>query len=607
MTQTLPAAFDIARLSAAYAAGETDPVMVVRLAFERIRAWPDPAVWILLRDEADLLAEARALMARGPAGLPLWGIPFAVKDNIDVAGLPTTAACPEFTYTPDCSATVVARLVAAGALLIGKTNLDQFATGLVGVRSPWGAPRSAFDAAYVSGGSSSGSGVAAAAGLVSFSLGTDTAGSGRVPAAFGNMVGLKPSRGLISAAGVVPACRSLDCVTVFAQTADDAAAVLDVAAGSDPADPYSRPVPWPRGKPLPAVPAAFRFGVPRAASLEFFGDRLNPPLFAAAVARLESLGGEAVEIDLDPFLEVARLLYQGPWVAERTAAVGDFLAANPEAGHPVVRGIIEGGHGVTAVEAFRAMYRLEELRRICDAVWEAVDMVITPTAGTTYTVAALEADPVRLNSNLGYYTNFMNLLDYAAVAVPAGFRNDGLPFGVTLFAPAFADRRLLALGDRLHRAAGLTAGATGLPLGPAGPRGPVEAGRMVDIAVVGAHMAGLPLNGELVAAGAQFVRAATTAPVYRLYALDRLSPARPGLVRVAEGGAGIAIEIWRMPVAALGRFVTGISAPLGLGTLTLDDGSPVAGFICEAAATSGARDITGHGGWRAWMASQAAA
>lgn len=607
MTDTLPAAIDIARLSAAYAAGETDPVTVVRLAFERIRAWPDPAVWILLRDEANLLAEARALMARGPAGLPLWGIPFAVKDNIDVAGLPTTAACPEFTYTPERSATVVARLVAAGALLIGKTNLDQFATGLVGVRSPWGAPRSAFDAEYVSGGSSSGSGVAAAAGLVSFSLGTDTAGSGRVPAAFGNTVGLKPSRGLVSAAGVVPACRSLDCVTVFAQTADDAAAVLDVAAGHDPADPYSRPAPWPVGQPLPAAPAAFRFGVPAADALEFFGDRLNPSLFAASVARLESLGGEAVEIDLAPFLEVARLLYQGPWVAERTAAVGDFLAANPEAGHPVVRGIIEGGHGVTAVAAFRAMYRLEELRKVCDAVWDAVDLVITPTAGTTYTVAALEADPVRLNSNLGYYTNFMNLLDYAAVAVPAGFRDDGLPFGVTLFAPAFADRRLLALGDRLHRAAGLTAGATGLPLGPAGPRGAVEAGRTVDLAVVGAHMAGLPLNGELVAAGAQFVRAATTAPVYRLYALNQLSPARPGLVRVDEGGAGIAVEIWRMPVAALGRFVTGIAAPLGLGTLVLEDGGTVAGFICEAAAASEARDITGHGGWRAWMASQAAA
>ncbi|MEN2975659.1 allophanate hydrolase [Tistrella bauzanensis] len=601
MTEAMPAPIDIARLQAAYQAGQTDPLAVVRMVLARIAAWPDPAVFILLRDAAALEAEAQALVARGPAGLRLYGIPFAVKDNIDVAGLPTTAACPEFTYTPEVSATVVDVLRAAGALLIGKTNLDQFATGLVGVRSPWGAPRSPFNADYVSGGSSSGSAVATSAGLVSFALGTDTAGSGRVPAAFTNTVGLKPSIGLISARGVVPACRSLDCVTIFAQTADDAATVLDVAAVEDAGDSYSRRAPWAGLVPLPRAPAQFRFGVPAADGLAFFGDDLNPAMFQAAVARLEALGGTAVEIDLAPFLDVARLLYEGPWVAERTAAVGDFLAAHPDAGHPVVRGIIEGGHAVSGVAAFRAQYRLEALRRVCDAVWADVDLVVTPTAGTTYTVAAVEADPVRLNSTLGYYTNFMNLLDYAAVAVPAGFRADGLPFGVTLFAPAMADRRLLSLGDRLHRAAGLTAGATGLDLAPASARGAVEPGQRCDLAVVGAHMEGLPLNGELLAMGARLVARTCTAPVYRLYALDGLQPPRPGLVRVADGGAAIALEVWSVPTDRLGRFVAGLRAPLGLGQVELASGDTVAGFLCEAAAVAAARDITGHGGWRAWL------
>jgi allophanate hydrolase len=558
-------------------------------------------VWISRVLPEVLRERARELDARDPASLPLYGVPFAIKDNIDLVGLPTTAACPDFAYMPEQSAHVVQRLIDAGAIPIGKTNLDQFATGLNGTRSPYGACRNAFDPDYVSGGSSSGSAVSVALGLVSFSLGTDTAGSGRVPAAFNNLVGLKPSCGLLSTRGVVPACRSLDTVSIFALTAEDAQRVFAVAQGFDASDAYSRE-PRPFGFDFGRA-AHFRFGVPRADQLEFFGDAVNASLFEAAVARCEALGGERVEIDFAPFLETARLLYEGPWVAERYQAIRAFIDARPEALFPVTREITLAGARPLAADAFAAFYRLHELRRIADSVMAAVDCVLTPTAGTHPTIAAMEADPLRLNSQLGHYTNFMNLLDFAAVAVPAGFRPDGLPFGVTLCAAAHKDLPLLHLAARWQLACELPLGAIGAPLPiEEAPADPLPSGQ-IRVAVCGAHLDGLPLNPQLRERGARLVGRTQTAPVYRLYALAGGPPRRPGLIRVGESGAAIEVEVWELPAEHFGSFVAGIPAPLGIGKTQLADGSEVTGFICEPAGIEGATDITAFGGWRGYLAS----
>jgi allophanate hydrolase len=598
----------IAALRRGYAEGRWSVKAVAEAVLVRAAAAEavDPAIWIARVPAERLLADAAALDAMDPAGLPLFGVPFAVKDNIDAAGLPTTAACPAFVYQPERSATSVERLLAAGALLVGKTNLDQFATGLVGVRSPYGAPRSPFDSRYVSGGSSSGSAVAVSRGLVNFALGTDTAGSGRVPAAFCNLIGLKPSRGLISAAGVVAACQSLDCVSVFATNADDAAAALSAAAGFDAADPYSRAPLTPIDGPLPPAPLRFRFGLPRAADLTFFGDAEVESLFAKAAERLARLGGEAVEIDLTPFFAVARLLYDGPWVAERTAAVGDFIAAHPGAADPTVESIIVKGREVAAPAAFDALHRLEALRRECESAWQAIDVLLAPTTPTAYTVEAVRADPVKLNANLGRYTNFVNLLDLAAVAVPAGFGASGRPAGVTLIGPTHSDRALLALADALHRAGDATVGALGLPLPPPGPRaGSWNGGGGVDLVVVGAHMLGLPLNRQLADVGGRCVDAARTAPIYHLVALSELDPPKPGMVRVEKGGASIECEIWRLPTAAFGAFVASVEPPHAIGKVALDDGRWLPGFLCDAVAAAGQIDIGTYGGWRNWLAAEA--
>ena len=455
---------DLGNLAGLYRSGDLTPGALVANLIERIAARGDDKVWIYRLPEADLMAHARALEATGPEGLPLYGIPFAIKDNMDVAGLPTTAGCPAYAYVAEETAPAIARLLDAGAILVGKTNLDQFATGLVGVRSPYGIPGNSFDPAYVPGGSSSGSAVAVAAGLVSFSLGTDTAGSGRVPAAFNNIIGLKPTRGQLSCRGVVPACRSLDCISIFALTGIDAAAVLDVAGSFDPDDAFSRAAP--EGfSPIPReFPANFRFGVPWPEQLEFFGNAAAADLFREAQCRLEGLGGQKIHLDFEPFQDTARLLYDGPWVDERRAAVGDFIAANKDSVHPVTRQIILDGKDYAAVDAYRAYYRLRELKRQTEPVWDNIDILVTPTAGTIYSIAELEADPIRLNANLGYYTNYMNLLDLAGVAAPAGFLPNGLPFGITLTGPAYCEQRLLAIADAAHRAAGLPMGATGLPL-----------------------------------------------------------------------------------------------------------------------------------------------
>ncbi len=599
---TCTESLDIARLRTGYLSGALDPQRVVALVLERIERRGDDTVWNDPVPRAALEARAAGLGRRLPSELPLYGIPFAIKDNIDLAGRPTTAACPEFAYTPAASAHVVQRLLDAGAIAIGKTKLDQFATGLVGTRSPYGACANTFDPRYISGGSSSGSAVAVAAGLVSFSLGTDTAGSGRVPAAFNNLVGLKPTLGLLSTRGVVPACRSLDCVSILGLTVGDAQSVLEVAQGFDRADPFSR------ARPADADAGfgeRFRFGVPSAADLEFCGDTASEDLYRKALTRLEALGGERVELDFGPFFETARLLYEGPWVAERWLAVRELLARKPEALHPVTRRVIEKASAFSAADAFAALYRLQELRRRTAEAWQRVALIVTPSAPTIYTLAQIEADPVALNSRLGTYTNFVNLLDLAGLALPAGFRPDGLPFGVTLLAPAFRDGALAALGERLQRAQGLPLGATGVALPPAQDAPPTTARLgMVQLAVCGAHMSGLPLNRELTERGARLVRRARTAPRYRFYALEAFSPPRPGLVR-GEPGAAIEVEVWELPKAAFGGFVDGIPAPLGIGTVELDDGTQLRGFVCEHYATPQAREITRLGGWRAYLARRA--
>ncbi|HXQ51819.1 MAG TPA: allophanate hydrolase [Stellaceae bacterium] len=592
---------DIASLSSCYAAG-ADPAEIIAALHQRIARDGLGPVWIALVPWARIAARIDEMMRRRAAGqdLPLFGIPFAVKDNIDLAGVPTTAGCPAFAYVPERSAAVVAKLEAAGAVALGKTNLDQFATGLVGTRSPYGIPSSVFDPRYIAGGSSSGSAVAVALGLVSFALGTDTAGSGRVPAACNNIVGLKPTKGWLSTTGVVPACRSLDCVSVFAGTVEDALAVARIAGGFDADDPFSRRVPDHATR-TDAFPAAYRFGVP-AEGLEFFCDRDAAALFAASVARLERLGGRKVEIDFAPFLDAGQLLYGGPWVAERLAAIEDFALRHADDMLPVTREIILGAGRIGAVAAFRGLYRLAALARRAEAQWAKMDVLLLPTTGTIYRIDDVLADPIGLNTNLGRYTSFANLLDLAAIAVPAGFLGNGLPFGVSLIGRAFSDGALAGLAGRLHRALGDAAiGATGwtLPEAPAQAMVPASADT-IELAVMGAHLSGEALNPELTRLGATLARTARTAAGYSLYALSGAAHPKPGLVFDGKGSGHIEVEIWSVPSGALGWFVAGIPAPLGIGTIALADGSAVKGFLCEAHAVAGADDITRFGSWRAY-------
>ncbi len=578
-------------LRAAYRAGTLKCSTVIEEVLQRIAGAGDDKVWIArlpdeaLRDIAATLDARRGEIEQ----LPLYGVPFAVKDNIDVAGIPTTAACPGFAYTPDKSAVVVQQLIDAGAIVIGKANLDQFATGLVGVRSPYGVPRNPFNRDYVPGGSSSGSAVSVSSGLVSFSLGTDTAGSGRVPAGFNNIVGLKPTPGLLSIEGAVPACASLDCISVFALSCADANAVLDVVATP---------------KVTPPIGKAFRFGVPKP--IEFFGDTAYARLYAEAVEKLKALGGTAVEFDYAPFRDAAQLLYNGPWVAERTAAVGAFLE-EIHAGSgvwPETRQIILGGREYSAVDAFEGQYELAELKAKAAVEMDGLDFLALPTAGTIYTVAQLRHEPILYNSHLGHYTNFVNFFGLAALALPFGFRPDGLPFGITLVARANAERSLLAFGAQWQRAVPLPLGKTNAVLPPPSAD-PVVIEDRVSIAVVGAHMSGLPLNEQLTALGGQLEKPGRTAPVYRLYALPGGPPHRPGMVRVTTGGAAIELEVWNLPSAAVGAFLRRIPPPLSIGTVALADGSTVLGFLCESHVILDARDITSLGGWRAYLKSLA--
>jgi allophanate hydrolase len=584
---TAPVRLSAGAIAAAVNAGEISAAQVMDATLARLAAYDavQPQIWISRAAPEALLAAARAIDARVAAGehLPLAGVPYAAKDNIDVEGLETTAACPAFAYQPGHSASIIERLEAAGAICVGKTNLDQFATGLVGTRSPYGIPRNACNLAYVSGGSSSGSAVAVAAGLVAFALGTDTAGSGRVPAAFNHLVGLKPSKGRWSTRGLVPACRSIDCITVFTDALGDARLVDSVVAGFDAADPFSRPL-------ADAAITGRRIGIPRPDQLVFFGDLQAEELYARALAVLGQ-GAELVEIDIIPLLEAAQLLYGGPWVAERTAAIEALLRANPDAIDPVVRSVVEPGLAISAVEVWNGIYRLAELARSAEALWDNVDALAFPTTGTTYRVAELAAAPIALNSNLGRYTNFVNLLDMAAVAVPAGVRANGTGFGITLIGPAHSDHALIDLAEAYIAAACLPT----LP--------PLDTGDHMDtikLAVVGAHLEGMPLHWQLTSREAKFVGAFTTAPTYRLYAMADSVPPKPALVHAADGAA-IALEVYELGLAEFGSFVAEVPPPLAIGTVTLADGTSVKGFVAEPRALTGAEDITHLGGWRAFI------
>jgi allophanate hydrolase len=699
----------IAALLESYRLGNLRPREVLLTLRERALAETERHAWIRVLTEAELEPYLARLEASPQPPdhtlLPLFGIPFAIKDNIDLAQIPTTAGCPAFAYLPEESAFVVQRLLDLGAVPLGKTNLDQFATGLVGTRSPYGICRNALQPEYLAGGSSSGSAVAVALGQVSFALGTDTAGSGRVPAAFNNLIGVKPTRGLLSARGVVPACRSLDTISLFTLDVPDAARLLEVLAVFDADDAYARPAPGhgtsgpaadrttphgflpppgdpPNGEvpsaetssaavppletptaetPSAAVPpletpsaetppaavppletptapgpgsaVAFRFGVPPAEQLDFLAFPEYAELFAATVTRLQALGGEPRIIDCSPFLEAARLLYEGPWVAERYAAIRPFLEAQPESLWPVTHAIIAPARTLGAVETFAAQYRLAELRRASESAWTQVDCLLLPTANQLPSVAEEQREPVRINQQLGRYTNFMNLLDLCAIAVPAGFCGRGLPFGVTLCAPAFHESTLWPIADRLHRASVQRLGAmtighrpvtvtAGIGLTAAGPtdssacmeapartastgRTDSSGANLLSLVVCGAHMRGLALNEQLTERGGYFVGEVHSAPEYRFYALPGGPPQRPGMLRVREGGVRILMEHWQIPAEHVGSFVVAIPAPLGIGRVRLDDGREMSGFLCEAIAVEQAEDISHLGSWRRYLQSVA--
>ena len=599
MLEDLP--FDIVSLHNAYAGG-LDAASVVSESFRRIEFINDPGIFLHLIDAQIARQEAVALGSFDPVSMPLWGIPFAIKDNIDAAGASTTAGCPEFSYEAEQDAFVVALLRQAGAILIGKTNLDQFATGLAGLRTPYDMPKNAIDPEIVPGGSSSGSSVAVSHGIVTFALGTDTAGSGRVPAALNNVVGLKPSLGAISSAGVVPACKTLDTVSVFALTVEDAYGVYKVAAKFDGADSYARPITAPSlGSALPS----FRVGVPDVGSRIFYGDAIQSDSFDTSLRQLSDLGGEIFEIDFSAFYEVANMLYEGPWVAERYTVIEDLLAANPEAVHPVTRRLISAAEQYSAADTFRAYYKLQALKRQTDSILEQFDLLCVPTIPTFYSVAELEDDPFGPNSRLGAYTNFVNLLDLCAIAAPVGARKDGRPGSVTLIAQRGQDALIAAVARDIQIQCATPLGATNWPV-------PQIEGTLedklarpdeIEIAVVGAHMSGLPLNHELTQREGRFLFTTTTAPTYRLFSLPGGAPARPGLIYDATGAA-IAVEVWALPTSQVGAFLKNIPRPLGVGTLILDDGREVKGFLCEQQGADGAEDVTRFGGWRAFLRHQ---
>ena len=604
MTRSI--SLDIASLHTAYQQGALTPTQLIdELLAHAERRGAEPT-WITRLDRAQLAPYLQRLEGESPDTLPLYGIPFAIKDNIDLAGVPTTAGSPAYAYMPRESAFVVQRLIDAGAIPMGKTNLDQFATGLVGERAldVYGTPANAFDPERVPGGSSSGSAVVTAAGMVSFALGTDTAGSGRVPACFNNLYGVKPSLGLLSTRGVVPACATLDTISLFTLTADDAAKVLGVTAVYDDQCAWSRKHDFAvYGQRYGQAPATFRFGVPLAS--QWHTDTAYTQGMQQAIAELEALGGEKVELDCSPLLAAARLLYEGPWVAERYHVIRELMQRDPQAVHPVTFGITQGGATPLAVDAFDARYKLAEFKRQADALIGQVDVMLSPTTVTHPTKADVAADPIGVNSRLGTWTNFMNLLDYSALAVPIGFTDDNLPVGITLFGPVFDDLSLLSLGRALEARSMLPLGATGVARSALAAHATTAQDGTLELVVCGAHLQGLPLNHQLTERGGQLISTTHSAPRYKLFALAGGPPKRPAMLR-DEHGQAIEVEVWRLPIATIGSLLAGIPAPLGLGQVELADGSWKCGFICTAGALNEggkAEDITAFGGWRGWLAS----
>ena len=589
----------LAALKQQYQNGDLTPRVLMKVLRENALKYADHNLFIHLLDDSELEPYLSHLENSEPNSLPLWGVPFVIKDNIDLANIPTTAACKEFTYVPTESATVVKKLLEAGALPVGKSNLDQFATGLVGTRSPYGPCHNSFDFKMISGGSSSGSAVSLALNLCSFSLGTDTAGSGRVPAAFNNLIGLKPSKGLLSTKGVVPAVRSQDVVSIFALNSQDAYDVLQVSAVFDSEDEFSRhksdltPPVW-NTKPI--------IGVPDKASRIFAGDTLAEENFEQVITTLHNLGFELKEVPFQAWLDTAKLLYGGAWVAERYVAVETFIQKHEQQMDPTVGAIIAGARNLSAADAYKGSYALQKAQRQTQLIWEesGIDCMMTPTTPSIYSIEEVEKDPIGLNSILGTYTNFMNLLDYAAIAMPTGFRKDDLPTGVTFFAPAGSDSALLKLSDELHKEFVSTAGAKETTLPDANGLYFTDS-ETIPLAVVGAHLTGFPLNSQLIERGAKLIKTTKTAPKYQFYELSSRPILKPGLVKTSTQGASIELEVWAMPKQHLGSFLALIPSPLGLGKVELIDGSEVVGFICEPYGIEGATEITQTGGWRNWM------
>ena len=592
--------FDLFALREAYLTQSVSVKDVVALVLSRAEQFKSHNVWISLLNTDTLLARADYLAGQDPQNLPLYGIPFAVKDNIDVAGLPTTAACPGFSYLPTDNAFVVQLLLDAGALLIGKTNMDQFATGLTGTRSPepYGICKNALNTEYISGGSSSGSAVAVALNMVSFALGTDTAGSGRIPAAFNNIVGLKPSRGLLSCAGLVPACKSLDCVSVFTKTAAEAEILLGHLLSFDLNDAYARNDRLLLEPPNTGVGLRLRFGVPKFEQLQFFGDLESADLFKQTISQLETLG-EVVEIDFRAFLDAAVLLYGGPWLAERYAGIRQFVDAQPEQVQPVIKQVLAGAKDKTAVAAFEALHTLQALKQQTLPLLRGLSCIVVPTAPRIYKIAEVLADPVQLNSNLGYYTNYMNLLDLCGVAIPSGFYANGLPFGITLFSEALSDWRLLSLAKLIEASLRNTVASNKTDYN--GTKAETITKQYRRIAVCGAHMQGLPLNPQLLSLGAKFHAQSQTSANYRLYALTHLSPERPGLIRDEVNGQAIALELWDLPKENWADFIANLKSPLCIGSVELASGGWEYGFLCEDYPIGQALDITAFGGWRNYI------
>lgn len=595
----------IAAVQQGYAEGAFTPRELVAHLVAKADQFTEKSIWIERLSDAQLEPYFLGLESRSADELPLYGVPFAVKDNIDIEGIPTTAACPEFSYVAQQSAFIVRTLVEAGAIPLGKTNMDQFATGLVGTRSPepWGPCQNAFDAEVISGGSSSGSAVSVSLGLVSFSLGTDTAGSGRVPAMLNNIYGLKPSRGIFSMSGVVPACRTLDCPSVFALCVEDAEKLFSIMASKDSDDAYARANPFNnthrffgKAAETPVI------GVPKPAQLEFFGDDSASELFKNAMQEWQALGATLVEVDCEPLLLAAKLLYEGPWVAERYAAIESMLQQQPEAIHKVVRGIIESAADKDAVAAFKAEYQLQEYRVYAERLFEEIDFLLTPTAPRSYRIAELLENPVELNSNMGYYTNYMNLLDLCGLAIPAGFMSNGIPFGVTLVAPRFRETSLLNHALDWERQQQLAMGASGQVRDSATHHNAVGSGQRIEVAVCGAHLSGMPLNWQLTERGATLVAETRTSSNYRFYALKGGPVKRPGLIRDENEGCSILVEVWSIPEAEFGSFVAAIPYPLGIGKLELEIGKWVSGFVCEGLAVNDAEDISALGSWRKYIA-----